>query len=138
MNTFDMQLQDATHAELVNGVTSFVGEDSSGSFGIQAGHARMMASLSFGLARFRTQTSDWRYVALPGALLYFHDNMLSLSTRHYVIDDDYLRISAVLREELLAEETELRSLKESLHRMEEETMRRLWQLGKSGGRRDAP
>lgn len=129
MNTFRMQLQDATHAEVVSDVTSFVGQDGSGSFGIQAGHERMMASLSFGLARFRTETSDWRYLALPGALLYFHDDTLTLSTRHCVVDDDYLRISAVLREKLLAEETELKSVKESLHRMEEEALRRMWRLG---------
>lgn len=132
MRTFTLQLQDATQTELVTGVTSFVGQDSTGSFGIQAGHARMMASLSFGLARFRTGSSDWRYLALPGALLYFKDNTLTLSTRHYVLDDDYMRISAVLREELLAEEGELKSLKESLHRMEEEVLRRMWRLRQAG------
>lgn len=131
MRTFALEVQDATHAELVTGVTSFVGQDSTGSFGIKAGHARMMASLSFGLARFRTQTSDWQYLALPGALLYFHDNTLTLSTRHYVIDDDYMRITAVLREQLVAEEGELASLKESLHRMEEEALRRMWRLGQA-------
>ncbi len=131
-----MQLQDATQAEVVHDVISFVGEDSSGSFGIQAGHARMMASLSFGLARFRTRKSDWRYLALPRALLYFHDDVLSLSTRHYVIDDDYRRINDVLREQLLAEESELRSVKESLYRMEEEALRRLWRLGQSRPGRD--
>ncbi|MGD2167457.1 MAG: F0F1 ATP synthase subunit epsilon [Gammaproteobacteria bacterium] len=131
-----MQLQDATHAEVVNDVTSFVAEDDSGSFGIQAGHARMMASLSFGLARFRTLTGDWRYLALPGALLYFRDDTLTLSTRHYIIDDDYGRISVVLREKLLDEEAELRSVKESLHRIDEEALRRLWRLGQAGSRRD--
>jgi F-type H+-transporting ATPase subunit epsilon len=91
----------------------------------------MMASLSFGLARFRTSTSDWRYIALPGALVYFHDDTLTLNTRHYVIDDDYERISAVIREQLRDEEAELRSVKESLHRMEDEALRRMWRLGQA-------
>lgn len=132
MNAFSLRLQDATHAEVVSGVTSFVARDSSGSFGIQAGHARIMSSLSFGLARFRLRTSGWRYLALPGALLYFADDILTLSTRHYVIDDHYQRITEVLREKLLAEEVELESLKESLRRMEEEALRRMWQLGQTG------
>ena len=34
-------------------MASFIGEDDSGSFGILAGHARMMTMLGFGLARFR-------------------------------------------------------------------------------------
>ncbi len=50
---------------------SFIGEDASGSFGLQAGHARFMTILEFGLARFRTAEADWQYLALPGALLYF-------------------------------------------------------------------
>jgi F-type H+-transporting ATPase subunit epsilon len=129
-----MYLQDANHAETVNEVTSFVAQDGSGSFGIQAGHSRMMASLSFGLARFKTRTGDWRYLALPGALLYFSDDVLTLSTRHYVVDDDYRRISAVVREQLSAEEAKLKDLKESLHRMEGEALRRMWRLGHEGSR----
>jgi F-type H+-transporting ATPase subunit epsilon len=133
VNAFELRLNDATQSESFPGVVSFVGEDRTGSFGIQAGHARMMASLSFGLARFRTEGDRWQYAALPGALLYFHDNILTLSTRHYVIDDDYQRISQALDEQLLAEERELKSLKESLYRMEEEALRRMWRLGQSGG-----
>jgi F-type H+-transporting ATPase subunit epsilon len=136
MRSFSLLLLDSTHAEVVNDVTSFVAVDESGSFGIQAGHARLMASLSFGLARFRTEASDWRYLALPGALLYFHDDTLTLSTRHYVIDDDYERISAAIREQLVAEEAELKIVKESLRRMEEEALHRLWQLGQLGSHHD--
>jgi len=126
-----MLLLDSTHAEVVNGITSFVGEDSSGSFGLKAGHARMMATLSFGLARFCTDGDAWQYLALPGALLYFRDNKLTLTTRHYVLDEDYTRISSVLREQLLAEEAELKTVKDSLRRMEEEALRRLWRLGQA-------
>jgi F-type H+-transporting ATPase subunit epsilon len=129
VKTFSLALQDATHAEVVEDVLSFVAEDRSGSFGIQAGHARI-------IARFRTSAGDWRYLAVPGALLYFADDTLTLSTRHYVVDDDLERISEIMREELLAEEIELESLKESLRRMEEEALRRMWQLGQKGFRGD--
>jgi F-type H+-transporting ATPase subunit epsilon len=131
MKSFTLRLQDATHLEVVDDVTGFIGEDSSGSFGIQAGHGRIMTSLSFGLARFRVGTGDWKYLALPGALLYFADDALTLNTRHFVLDDDYQRISEALREKLLAEEAELKDLKASLRRMEEEVLRRMWQLGQT-------
>ena len=136
MRSFNLRLQDATHAESIEDVIGFVGEDDSGSFGIQAGHGRMMTSLSFGLARFKLQSGDWKYVALPGALLYFNDDVLTLSTRHFVVDDDYQRISEVMREQLVVEEAELKGLKESLRRMEEEVLRRMWQLGKAGALND--
>ena len=128
MKDFTLLLQDATHAETLTGVTSFVGEDASGSFGILAGHARIMASLTIGLARFRIGDADWQYLALPGAVLYFHDNVLTLSTRHYLRDDDYMRVSQALSQRLLAEEEKLRSMKKSLRHMEEEILRHLWEM----------
>lgn len=131
MKTFELLLQDATHAQRIPGVTAFVGEDASGSFGILAGHARLMTSLSVGLARFRDADGAWHYLAQPGALLYFHDNQLTLSTRHFLLDDDYAAISAALQQQLLAEEEQLHTTKASLHRMEEAVLRRMWRLGRA-------
>lgn len=128
MKGFSLRLQDATHAEAFDGVTSFVGEDASGSFGILAGHARFMTVLLFGLAHFCRGDDRWTYVAVPGAVLYFHDEVLTLSTRHYLLDDDYRRISDTLRRALLAEEEALHDMKQSLHQMEEEVLRRLWEM----------
>lgn len=130
---FTLRLQDATRAEDIGGVTSFVGEDASGSFGILAGHARMMTSLVIGLARFRIGERHWRYLALPGAVLYFHGDVLTLSTRHYLLDDDYMRISDTMRQKLLAEEEQLRTMTESLHRMEEQILKRLWEMNRTAG-----
>ncbi len=101
-------------------------------FGILTGHARLMTSLVFGLARFRTAEARWQFLALPGALLYCVDNELFINTRRYLRDEDYTRISQALDEQLLAEETALRSLKDSLHRLEEEMFRRLWKMGRGG------
>jgi F-type H+-transporting ATPase subunit epsilon len=129
MKSFTLQLQDASQSERIAGVTSFVGEDASGSFGILAGHARMMASLIIGLARFRIGDKAWQYLALPGAVLYFHDNMLTLSTRHYLRDNDYMRVSQALQQQLLAEEEKLHAMKKSLRHMEEEVFKRLWEMG---------
>jgi F-type H+-transporting ATPase subunit epsilon len=132
MKAFLLQLQDATQAEEITGVTSFVGEDASGSFGIMAGHARIVAVLVTGLARFRVGEAPWQYLAVPGAVLYFNDDALTLSTRHYLLDDDYRRISKALQQQLLAEEARLYGMKKSLHRMEEELFRRLWDMGRKG------
>jgi F-type H+-transporting ATPase subunit epsilon len=132
MKTFTLRLQDATQSEEITGVTSFVGEDATGGFGILAGHERMMALLIIGLARYRVGEATWKYLALPGAVLYFNDNVLTLSTRHYLSDDDYLRISQALHQQLLAEEEKLHAMKESLHHMEEEVLKRLWEMGRMG------
>ncbi len=133
MKAFTLRLQDSTQAQEIAGVTSFVGEDVTGSFGILAGHARMMTVLNVGLSRFRVGESPWQYLAMPGAVLYFHDNLLVLNTRRFLLDADYLRISAALEQQLLAEEGNLQAMRESLHRMEVQILRRLWQTGQRGG-----
>jgi len=131
MNHFVLHLQSATQYERIENVTAFVGEDATGSFGIMAGHQRIMTPLQFGLARFCTEDSEWQFLATPGALLYFINNELFLNTRRYLRDRDCLRITQVLDEQLRTEETALRQVKESLHRLEEEMFKRLWELSRS-------
>ncbi|MCD6582494.1 MAG: hypothetical protein J7K90_11910 [Desulfuromusa sp.] len=132
MKSFTLKLQDATHDDVISEVSSFVGEDSSGSFGILADHARFMTSLLVGLARFRVGNGNWQYLALPGAILYFCNNVLTLSTRHYLMDDNYMHISQALQQQLLEEEKKLQTIKVSLSHLEEEVLKHLWKMGRKG------
>jgi F-type H+-transporting ATPase subunit epsilon len=132
MQSFTLNLLDATHSERIENVHSFVGEDKSGSFGILAGHARMITVLVIGLARFRIDNDEYGYLAMPGAVLYFQNNVLTITTRHYLLDKDYRRVSAALQQQLLVEEEQLHVIKESLHRMEDEVLKRLWEMGRTG------
>jgi F-type H+-transporting ATPase subunit epsilon len=128
---FTLHLQATTQYERIDGVVSLVAEDASGSFGILPGHERLVTTLVPGLARFRTGSSaSWQYLALPGAVLYFVDNELFINTRRYLRGADYAGISVALEAQLLAEERELSRLKQSLHQMEEEMFKRLWQMGR--------
>jgi len=128
MNLFVLNLFDATHEQRITGISSFVGEDASGSFGIQPNHARFMTTLVFGLARFRLGTEDWQYLALPGAVVYFNNNELTISTRLFLIDTDIERISTLLEQQLIAEEENLLATRESLHRMEQAMLKRMLTL----------
>ena len=130
MNSFTLQLCAAEHEQRIDGVTSFVGEDASGSFALQARHDRFLTALEFGLARFRVGAGPWQYLAVPRALVHFVDNRLTLTTRRYVLDDDYERISRTLQEEMVAEEQALHSVRNSLRVMEEYLLKRLWQFGR--------
>ena len=132
MNTFTLHLQSSTQYERVENVSSFVGEDDSGSFGVLSGHARMMTLLVFGLARFRVACQDWEFLAVPGALAYFLDGQLYISTRRYLRGKDYKTITTELQKGLLAEEESLLTMKQSLRRLEEAMFRRLWKMKPSG------
>jgi F-type H+-transporting ATPase subunit epsilon len=128
VNTFAMELRDAARGQRIENVTSFVGEDGSGSFGLLAHHARFMTVLVFGLARYRIGEDQWHYLALPGGLLYFTDNTLRLSTRRYLLGDDYQTICAELEAQLVNEEQRVRATRENLRHMEEEVLRSLWRM----------
>ena len=132
-SSYTLQLRDASRSETVSGVAAFVGQDASGSFAVWPGHARFMTALVFGLARFRCGSAAWQYLAVPGALLYFLDGTLHISSRRYLLDGDYQRISRRLQEELLREEEALGALKQNLRRMEGEFLKRLWRMGQQGG-----
>jgi F-type H+-transporting ATPase subunit epsilon len=133
MRTLVLHLESATQYERVDGVVSFVGEDASGSFGILPGHARMSTVLEFGLARFRVSGPRWEYVAAPGAIVHHVDDQLHFSTRRYLRDTDLERVRVALEEELRREEEALRSVRQSLRRLEDEMFRRLWQLQRGRG-----
>lgn len=130
MKSFVMHLESATQYERVPDVVSFVGADTTGNFGILAGHARMMAVLEFGLARFRTVGRGWEFLALSGALVYFVDGVLHLSTRRYLRDTDHRLIATRLQQELAAEEHALGALRRQLRQLEEEMLKRLWKMGR--------
>lgn len=131
MKGFAVLLQDAAHSERFEGVSSFVGEDSSGSFGILPGHGRMLTVLDFGLARFRHPDGAWHFIAVPGAVLSFADDELVISTRRYLRGTDHRRIAQELEEELRREEEDLSAIRQSLRRLEQEMLKSLWNLERS-------
>jgi len=132
MKLFSLYLQDAEKSQRIAELSAFIGEDASGSFGILAGHTRMMSSLVFGLSRFRIRDQAWQYLALPGALLYFNNNELSISTERFMISDDYEQLSAMFQQQLASELSKQQVAKKSLHQMEQELFKRLWESGREG------
>ncbi|MBY0293443.1 MAG: F0F1 ATP synthase subunit epsilon [Alphaproteobacteria bacterium] len=128
MNNFTLYLQSSTQYEEINDIVSFIGEDSSGTFGIMANHGRMMTCLKFGLFWFRHENNTEEYLASPGGVLYFVENKLFINTRHYLRSKDYQNITTALEHELIQEEENIRGIKESLHRLDEEILKHLWEL----------
>lgn len=131
MSGFTLHLQSATQYARLEGVRSFVARDASGAFGVMARHERMMTALAYGMARLRPQDGPWRYVALPGGIAYVVDGELYVSTRRFVLGEDFDAVAAAVERTLQAEDAALRSLKESVARLEREMVRRLWSIGGS-------
>lgn len=128
MSGITLHLNSAVRSERIDDVVSFVGTDASGSFGIRPGRTAFMTVLDYGLSRFRTGTGEWFYLACPGAVLAFAGNALTISTRRYLYDTDYRRISDLLGGQLAEEEAALQSIKDNLEKLEQELFRRLRSL----------
>ena len=133
MNTFRLHLMSMTRSESVPEVVRFTGRDASGSFGILANAARRITVLVFGLAHFQDAAGKIEYLALPGGLLYFLNNEVRIATTNFLRSGDLDEISAALERQLREEEAELRDIKLSLHRLDEEIMKRMYQLKRKPG-----
>lgn len=118
MTVFTLNILASTQAQRFENVQSFVGEDASGYFGMQAGHIDFMTMLVFGMARFRLANESWQYLALPSGLASFQANELTISTRYFLIDTDFDKISKLLEQRALKEQETMRSTRESLQCME--------------------
>jgi len=130
MSHFTLHLQDATKYEKVTNITSFVGQDQVGKFGLMANHERFITSLNFGLAKYNVNNENWIYIALPGGILHFVNNELFISTRQYLVDTNYERISNLLEKDIRSEENKLQNMRQSLRKMEQEMFKRLWDVGR--------
>ena len=128
MSSFVLNLFATDQAQRIESVTAFVGEDASGSFGIQAHHARFMTTLVFGLARFKLANDVWQYLAVPSAVLYFNDNELTITTQHFLLNSDLDSISSLLQQQWLIQENEVQATRESLKLMEQAILKRLMSL----------
>lgn len=140
MSSFTLQLASATQQRRLEGVSSFIARDASGRFGLMAGHAPMSTVLSYGLARLRLTNSTpsplsppntddgWLYLALPGGVLRFADNMLSIATRTYVVGTEVDAVSQTLERELQRDVAQQKELRRTLLQLEQTLMKSLWQL----------
>ena len=132
MSGFTLHLLSADQYRRVDDVQSFVGEDASGELYVVSLAGSVLTPLVYGLARFRAADGAWQYLATVGGIAYYSAGELSVSTRRFLVNADFDAIRAALARELAAEEAKTRDLRDSLHRIEEAMLRRLWQLGRGG------
>jgi F-type H+-transporting ATPase subunit epsilon len=125
MKEITVHLQSPSRYERIDGVTSFVGNDASGSFGILPGHERMITVLSPGIARMELGRSKVEYLGLPVSVLYLVEDQLFINADKYLKDSSYKTLSAVLRAKLQEEEELRLEMRETIRRMEETLLKQL-------------
>ena len=129
MKVFSLEIQSPESApKRFRDIISFNGRDSSGRFGILAQAERRISALTFGLANFRHLSGQQKYLALPGAVLYFRNNELLIATQKFVVSSDFATITAALENEIRIVESMSVETRQSLRRLDEEILKRLSHL----------
>ncbi|MGZ4959382.1 MAG: F0F1 ATP synthase subunit epsilon [Methylomonas sp.] len=131
MKSFVVTLLDTRGSERFDHVTQFIGADADGSFGILAGHIHTVALLRYGLARFIDQDGVWHYLTLPGGVLRFIDNQLTVTTVRYFLGKDPNEICQRLVDEMAQTDSEVYTVRKMLSEIERMLVRRMAEL--SGG-----
>lgn len=129
-STFRMRLISPVKSDEIDGVVSFTARDASGSFGILAHAFRRLTALSFGVASFRVSGGTMGYLALPGGVLYFSENVLKIATTSFVRSSNFNEIADALEKKMRAEEEGIHEIKRSLHQLDEEIVKRLAQFSR--------
>jgi F-type H+-transporting ATPase subunit epsilon len=132
MNCFSLTLLDSRGTDVFDNVCQFIGADDQGSFGILAGHVHTVTLLRYGLARFIDLNGAWHYLALPGGVLRFVDNTLTVTTVRYFLGDDRELICDQLDEEMARADSEMHSARLTLSEIERSLLRRLTELSSHG------
>jgi len=138
MRTFTCLLQDLSHQWQTQQAESFIARDSSGSFGLQARHETYVTCLRPGLARLRIQNEGWIYIAQPGGIVVFRENILRLSTSQFILSKDRDQLVARMEQAWQAAEQGLRTTKTSYLQAEQALTRKLWEMNRQGDGYDAP
>ena len=132
MNSFGITLLDSRGCDEFADIMQFIGADQSGSFGILAGHQHLVALLRYGLARFCDVSGHWRYIALPGGVLRFADNHLTLTTVRYFLGDDRALICQQLDAEMAQIDSEVHNARATISEIEQSLVKRLTELSGHG------
>jgi F-type H+-transporting ATPase subunit epsilon len=133
MSSFRLILLDSSGTDRFDRVTQFIGADASGAFGILAGHEPMVAALRYGLARFQDDAGIWRYVALPGGILRFKRNELSVAAVRYFLGNEPAALVDRLASEMALDDSELSTARMTLAKIDRSLVRRLADADGSGG-----
>ncbi|MQM31911.1 MAG: hypothetical protein CRU78_15905 [Candidatus Accumulibacter phosphatis] len=128
MNCFALHLHDSHGGDRFDDVVQFIAADGSGSFGILAGHARMLAVLRYGLARFVDSAGRWHFLSLPGGVMSFADNRLTLATVRYFLGDERAGICRQLEDEMARLDSDVHSSRATLTEIEHALLRRLGEM----------
>ena len=92
----------------------------------------MVAVLRYGLLRFLNGTGVWHYAALPGGVLRFADNSLSIVASRFFLGNERAVLVDKLAAEMAREDSDIHSARATLAQIERTLMRRLGELSERG------
>ncbi|HEX7649456.1 MAG TPA: hypothetical protein VF450_18805 [Noviherbaspirillum sp.] len=128
MNGFSLEFCGGSEIQRFEEVMQFIAGDDSGSFGILPHHEHTIAVMRYGMARFVEASGTWRYAAMPGGVVRFAGNAMTVVAARYFIGTDRAALADRLAAEMTREDSDLRSMRQTLAGIERTLIRRLNEL----------
>ncbi|MDD2462621.1 MAG: hypothetical protein PHI97_01360 [Desulfobulbus sp.] len=132
MRTFRCRVQDFSHQWESQEALSFIGQDPSGSFGLQAHHETFVTCLRPGLARVHVAEKGWVYIAQPGSVVVFRANVFCLTTSQFILSWERDQLIAHMEEAWQSAHTDVQHTKVSYVQLEQALTKKLWEMNRHG------
>jgi len=128
MRTLPVTLLDNESSSDLTGVVALRAEDASGGFTILPGHIALLTILTPGLVRLGYENDEQEFVGQPGSLLRVEAGSVTLTSRRLFRGKDADAVLELMRHQLADEESRLRSTRATLKHMEDEILRRIFEM----------
>lgn len=92
---------------------------------------KQITYLDSGLALFRSLDKGEeviRYIALPGGIFIFDQNILTICARHFLVGSNPEEVSGFIDEKIEQEEKELYGFRKMATELEDKMLKRIWRL----------
>ena len=132
MRTFTCRLQALSQQWQSEGALMFIARDPSGSFALQARHETLVTCLRPGLARLRLHDESCLYIAQPGAIVVFKNNVLRLSTTQFILSEDREQLLARMEQAWQTADRGVQTTKAGYLQVEQALTRKLWEMHHRG------
>ncbi len=128
MKTLPVTLLDNESSSDLTGIVALSAEDASGSFTLLPGHMALLTILAPGLVRLRYESGALEFVGQPGSLLRVEAGKTTVTTRRLFRGEDAEAVLELMRRQLADEESRLLSTRATLKHMEDEVLRRIFEM----------
>ncbi len=128
LKSFTCKVYSPKNILTINEVSSFVGEDNSGSFGIMAGRYPLVTILKCSTAKLKLNDDSVLYLGISGGVLSFKSNILTIVTSFAIQSENIEDLTEALDVAIAKDEERSQKIQGYIQKLDDEILKRIKQL----------